>query len=119
VDSPATELFLRKGADRRLRGGHLWVYSNEVDSVRSPLGNFQAGELVRVNSSDGRLLGSAYMEPHALICARLYAPGEQRDLDGSLFQSRLQTALEGRSAVFDQPFYRLVYGDSDTLPGFR
>ena len=30
------DLFLRRGGDRRLRGGHLWIYSNEIDSERSP-----------------------------------------------------------------------------------
>ena len=111
------DLFLRKGADRRMRGGHLWVYSNEVESKRSPLGSFCAGDTVCVRSADGKLLGSAYMEPQALICARLYAPGEQRDLDQAFFEARLAAALAGRQSVFEKPFYRLVYGDSDTLPG--
>jgi 23S rRNA (cytosine1962-C5)-methyltransferase len=111
------DLFLRKGADHRLRGGHLWVYSNEVDSERSPLGEFSAGDLVAVRNANDRLLGSAYMEPNSLICARVYAPGEQRALDTQLFTVRLQAALAIRQAAFDQPFYRLVYGDSDTLPG--
>jgi 23S rRNA (cytosine1962-C5)-methyltransferase len=111
------DLFLRKGADHRLRGGHLWVYSNEVDSERSPLGGFSAGDLVAVRNANDRLLGSAYMEPNSLICARVYAPGEQRALDAQLFTVRLQAALAIRQAAFDQPFYRLVYGDSDTLPG--
>ena len=70
------DLILRKGADRRLRGGHLWVYSNEIDSKRTPLGQFKSGDLVSVRSAEGRLLGSAYMEPQSLICARVYAPGE-------------------------------------------
>ena len=111
------ELYLRKGADRRLRGGHLWIYSNEIDTGRSPIGVFSAGDLVTVRDAAGALLGSAYMEPQSLICARLYAPGEQRTLDQALFEARLATALAGRSAAFDRPFYRLVYGDSDTLPG--
>ena len=111
------DLFLRKGADHRLRGGHLWVYSNEVDSQRSPLGDFAAGDLVSVRNTNGKLLGSAYMEPNSLICARLYAPGEQRAMNADLFASRLETALALRQAAFDKPFYRLVYGDSDTLPG--
>ena len=111
------ELYLRKGADRRLRGGHLWIYSNEIDTGRSPIGGFSAGDLVTVRDAAGALLGSAYMEPQSLICARLYAPGEQRTLDQALFEARLATALAGRSAAFDRPFYRLVYGDSDTLPG--
>jgi 23S rRNA (cytosine1962-C5)-methyltransferase len=114
---PAAELFLRRGADRRLRGGHLWVYSNEVDTARNPLGNFTAGDLVVVRDASGGILGSAYMEPQALICGRVYAPGEALNFDRELIERRLATALSGRQAAFDKPFYRLVYGDSDTLPG--
>ena len=111
------DLFLRQGADHRLRGGHLWVYSNEIDSKRSPLGDFSAGDLVAVKNANGKLLGSAYMDPNSLICARLYAPGEHRAMDADLFASRLETAHSLRQDAFDKPFYRLVYGDSDVLPG--
>ena len=111
------DLYLRKGADRRLRGGHLWVYSNEVDTGRSPLGSFAAGDRVSIITAGGDLLGSAYMEPQSLICARLYAPGERRDMDSGFFRERLASALALRQTAFEQPFYRLVYGDSDTLPG--
>ncbi len=114
---PGADLYLRRGADRRLRAGHLWVYSNEVDTGRSPLASYAAGDLVCVRDAGGTALGSAYMEPQSLICARLYAPGEERGLDQSLFRARLVTALAGRTAVFDGPCYRLVYGDSDTMPG--
>ena len=110
-------LFLRKGADHRLRGGHLWVYSNEVDTARSALSAFTAGDLVTVRNTNDRVLGSAYMEPNALICARVYAPGEPCAMDVGFFTARLRSALAIREAAFDQPFYRLVYGDSDTLPG--
>jgi 23S rRNA (cytosine1962-C5)-methyltransferase len=111
------DLYLRKGADHRLRGGHLWVYSNEVDSARSELGAFTAGDLVTVRNANDKVLGSAYMEPQSLICARLYAPLEQRAMDEAWFTARLQTALALRQAAFDKSCYRLVYGDSDTMPG--
>ncbi len=111
------DLFLRKGAERRLRGGHLWVYSNEVDSKRSNLGDFKAGDLVVVRGSDGRLQGSAYMEPQSLICARLYAPHVEQAMNAEWFERRLVAALAVREAAFSQPYYRLVYGDSDGMPG--
>lgn len=117
MEQAGADLYLNRGADRRLRGGHLWVYSNEIDSKRSPLAGFDAGDLVVVRAADGRLLGSAYMEPRSLICARLYAPGQLCTLDQSLFTRRVVEALALRQRVFDKPFYRLVYGDSDTLPG--
>jgi 23S rRNA (cytosine1962-C5)-methyltransferase len=111
------DLYLRKGADRRLRAGHLWVYSNEVDGKLNPLSGFQAGDVVWVRSCDGSLLGSAYMEPHSLICARIFAPREQRAPDEEFLVGAITRALNGRQAAFDQPCYRLIYGDSDGLPG--
>ena len=114
---PTADLFLRKGADRRLRAGHLWVYSNEIDTQRSALQGFAAGDMVCVRSSGGQVLGSAYMEPQSLICARLYAVAEQAELDHSLFAKRLGEALRARQASFRRPCYRLVYGDSDLLSG--
>ena len=48
---------------------------------------------VKVTDAAGDVLGSAYMEPQALICARLFAPGEQRPLDERLFRERLNAAL--------------------------
>ena len=117
VEASAVDLVLRKGADRRLRGGHLWVYSNEIDSKLTPLGQFKSGDLVCVRSAEGKALGSAYMEPQSLICARVYASGKQRPLDETLFGERLQSALAIRESAFTEPCYRLVYGDSDTLPG--
>lgn len=114
--SPANELFLRRGGDRRLRGGHLWVYSNEVDTARSPLGDFAAGDCVAVRASNGALLGSAYLEPNNLICGRVYAPGRELPFADAL-PDALAAALAGRELAFDRPFYRLVYGDSDLLPG--
>ncbi|MCI1710486.1 MAG: hypothetical protein LKM39_09410 [Chiayiivirga sp.] len=41
-------LMLKRGEDRRLRAGHLWVFSNEVDVARTPLDRFQPGDPVRI-----------------------------------------------------------------------
>lgn len=113
-------LILRKGADRRLRAGHLWVYSNEIDTQRSPLRHFSSGDAVVVCNAGGTYLGSAYMEPNALICARVYAPaisGPQREFDSSFVIEQLARALELRERHFAGRSYRLVFGDSDALPG--
>jgi 23S rRNA (cytosine1962-C5)-methyltransferase len=115
--APANTLYLRQGADRRLRRGHLWIYSNEVDQQRSPITGFTVGETVAVCGQDGQLFGAAYVDPQALICARLYAPGTLRPFDEALVSERLQAALALRERFFDEPCYRLVYGDSDLLPG--
>ncbi|MBV1787899.1 class I SAM-dependent rRNA methyltransferase [Marinobacterium sp. D7] len=110
-------LVLQANADRRLRAGHLWIYSNEVDTKRSPLKEFEPGEQVEVLNARGKALGLAYINPNTLICARLISRDSEHPLDRSLLVHRLKVAASLREAMFDQPCYRLVYGDSDGLPG--
>jgi 23S rRNA (cytosine1962-C5)-methyltransferase len=117
VALPQAEIYLRKGAEKRLRGGHLWVYSNEIDSKRCSLQEYSAGDAVAVLAASGAHLGSAYMEPNSLICARVYAPGILTALDEALIGRYLASALAGREQAFSSHCYRLVYGDSDLLPG--
>ena len=111
------ELYLKKHEDKRLRQGHLWVFSNEIDSKRSPLEQFAAGDLVVVNDSGGKALGIAYINPNALICARLLTRKLNSSIGEKFFKARLSQALALRQRLFDKPFYRLVFGESDGLPG--
>jgi 23S rRNA (cytosine1962-C5)-methyltransferase len=110
-------LVLQQGADRRLRGGHVWIYSNEVDNKQSPLKDFEVGEQVRVVDAQGRPRGSAIINPNTLICGRIFSRDENQPLDKSLIIHRLNIALSLREMNFADPCYRLVYGDSDGLPG--
>lgn len=110
-------LILKKGEDRRLRAGHLWVFSNEVDVTRSPLTAFAPGQLASVEAANGRPLGLAYVNPHSLIAARLLTHGKHLPDFGALLRRRLRQALALRERLFDEPYYRLVFGESDLLPG--
>jgi 23S rRNA (cytosine1962-C5)-methyltransferase len=108
-------LRLRRNEDRRLHAGHLWIFSNEVDTEQSPLAKFKAGELVRVLAHNDRALGLAYVNPKSLICARLL--GTWKVPDVAWLVSRMRVALALRERLYRKPYYRLVYGESDGLPG--
>ncbi|MND56319.1 Ribosomal RNA large subunit methyltransferase I [compost metagenome] len=110
-------LRLKANADRRLRAGHLWVYSNEVDVVATPLNLFQPGDQAILEAAGGKPLGVVALSPNNLICARLVSRDIKHSLDKSLLVHRINVALSLRERLFDKPFYRLVYGDSDLLPG--
>ncbi|MDD5113717.1 MAG: class I SAM-dependent rRNA methyltransferase [Methylobacter sp.] len=111
------ELYLKKNEDKRLRRGHSWVFSNEVDMQRSALEQFTAGDLVQIIGADGKGLGTAYVNPQALICARLLSRKANLKCGSNFFKERLSTALSLREKLFPKPYYRLVYGESDGLPG--
>ncbi|MGY6629903.1 MAG: class I SAM-dependent rRNA methyltransferase [Wenzhouxiangella sp.] len=114
--NPAT-LVLNKGEDRRLRAGHLWVFSNEVNVKRSPLTDLEPGQLADIVDSAGKPLGTALVNPHSLICARLISRRPGRSPSKAWFRRRIEQALAMRQALYPAPFYRLVYGESDGLPG--
>jgi len=110
-------LVLNAQADRRLKLGHLWIYSNEVDTARSPLKQFEMGQQALVTTNSGKPLGIALMNPTSLICGRIINRDESHPLNKSLLVHRFKQALALRELTFSEPYYRLVYGDSDLLPG--
>lgn len=115
--SSLPSLRLKANADRRLRAGHLWVYSNEIDVAATPLHGFAAGDQAVFEAAGGKPLGIVAMSPNNLICARLLSRDVKHVLDKSLLVHRLNVCLSLRERLFDTPCYRLVYGDSDLLPG--
>ncbi len=110
-------LYLKPGEDARLRAGHLWVFSNEVDTRRSPLTAFEPGAPCVIADAADRALGVGYVNPASLIAARLVARGTAHALDRSLLVHRLNVALALRQRLYSEPYYRLLYGESDGVPG--
>ena len=113
----ARVLKLKRGEDRRIRAGHLWVFSNEIDNAATPLMQVPPGAIVRIHSDRDQFLGHAYVNPHALICARIVGRDAEVALDRSLLVHRLNVALALRERLSREPYYRLVFGESDLLPG--
>ena len=110
-------LRLLRDQDRRLRAGHLWVYSNEIDNEASPLKAFEPGELVALENAQGRWLGLGYVNPHSLICARILTRAREVPIGPGFFVHRIRTALALRERLYPKPFYRLLFGEADGLPG--
>ena len=108
-------LRLKRNEDRRLHAGHLWIFSNEVDTRQTPLTKFKAGDLVRVLAHNDRALGLAYVNPQSLISARMLESWNFPD--AAWLATRIRAALALRERLYSKPYYRLVYGESDGLPG--
>ncbi len=110
-------LKLKANEERRLRAGHCWIYSNEVDTRATPLKGMEPGTPVEVLTAANKKLGTGYVNPHSLICARLVSRDHRHPLSGSLIVHRLKVALSLRQRLYDKPYYRLLFGESDGLPG--
>ena len=66
-----TTLRLKKRFDTRLAAGHLWVFSNEIDTAVTPLKGIEPGQPVTIERENGQFLGFGYANPHSLISARI------------------------------------------------
>ncbi|TXH04955.1 MAG: class I SAM-dependent rRNA methyltransferase [Nevskiaceae bacterium] len=109
-------LKLKAHEERRLRAGHLWVYSNEIDTTDG----FRAivpGSLCRVLDARGKPLGVGYVNPRTLMAVRLLSSDAQASIDAEWFARRVQSALKLRERLYPGPYYRLIFGEADGLPG--
>ena len=114
---PYPALRLRPKEDRRLRAGHPWIYSNEVDTRATPLTAIAPGSVCRVEDAGGAALGLAHVNPHTLLCGRMLSRDADERIDTAFYRRRLEQALTLRRSLFARPFYRLVHGEGDLLPG--
>lgn len=118
VDTPQLpKIALKKDEERRLRAGHLWVFSNEIDVEQTPLTAFAPGDPVLVVDQRGKSVGTGYVNPHSLIAVRLLSRDPEHPIGRSLLVHRIKVALSLREMLFDKPFYRLAHGEGDGLPG--
>ncbi len=105
---------LKRREDRRLRRGHRWVFASEIegDSETSAL---QTGCSVLIADSEGRAIGSALWNEESLIRARLFS--QRKASFDKLLPELVAGALSLRERLYAVSHYRLVYGESDGLPG--
>ena len=107
-------LRLKKNQDRRIRGGHPWIFSNEIDAVE---GEPEGGAIVDVVDSRGAYLGRGYLNRHSLIAVRLLT--RSRDpIDASFFKRRIARAAAYREELFPgATALRVVSSEGDFMPG--
>lgn len=114
--STLRSLRLKPDTERRLRLGHLWVYANEFEGKLGALG-LESGQRVELVSAKGISHGVAYVNPNVLIAGRLLdAPADGFDVAGWL-RRRIDAAVALRQRLGAAEFGRLVFGESDGLPG--
>ena len=99
---PVPVLKLKRGEDRRLRAGHLWIFSNEVDTAATPLTVFEPGSAVQVHSDRDQFLGFGYVNPRTLIAARIVSRDPAYPLGGSLLTHRLRVAQALRERLYPE-----------------
>ena len=110
----------RRAADR-LRGGHLWVYASDIESLELPKsGEAATSALLPVADSRGMLLGTALYSATSQIALRLVS---REAIDEAawlnLMAARLRASIARRLPLLDQrnDACRLCFSEADDLPG--
>ncbi|MDR0636217.1 MAG: class I SAM-dependent rRNA methyltransferase [Treponema sp.] len=119
-------IILKHGEERRILGGHPWVYDNEIERIVSSSGrtagaggvaSLKPGELADVESEGKTYLGRAFVNPASKIVARLYSPSKE-GVDKGFFKRRIREAISRRAAYdLRRESARLVFAEADQLPG--
>jgi 23S rRNA (cytosine1962-C5)-methyltransferase len=108
------QVTLGKNQERRLRSGHPWVFSNEIESIE---GKPEPGGEVKVLDSRGSVVGVGLYNPRSLIAVRLFTRRD-RAIDEALLRDRILQAIELRKRILPvESTYRMIYSEGDFLPG--
>src|SRR5256712_3301034 len=108
-------IVLRKGRDRRLKAGHLWVYAGEIQKTDDGL---SPGDAVEVVDHRGRFLARGYYNPASSITVRLLTRSRDEAPDAALLRRRSPRGSAPRRHFYDAgESCRLVFSEGDLLPG--
>ena len=104
---------LRKTRETRVRGGHPWIYASEIEKVE---GAFDNGDIVDVADFRGKFIGRGFYNPQSQISLRILTRNDE-PCDRDFFARRIQEAWDYRRLLCDPMSCRLIYSESDFLPG--
>lgn len=104
---------LKKGEEKRILNSHPWIYANEVQKIE---GKDVQGSIAKVYAFDGRFIGQGYINHLSKIIIRLLSYNEET-IDDAFFYKRIEQSNNRRVELGYENNYRVVFGESDLLPG--
>ena len=114
MDHLTKQVILRNKEEHRILAGHPWVFSNEI---RETKGSPVIGDVVELLAASGKSLGIGFYNPHSLIAFRLLSTVIE-EVNEAFLTKRISQALDLRRMLYpESETYRVVYGESDFLPG--
>lgn len=107
-------VILKKGEGRTLNAGGAWVFDNEIDKIE---GNFNNGDLVKVEAFNGYFLGTGFINTNSKITIRILSRDKEQAVDDNFIEERVRDAVNYRKKTIDISSCRLIFGEADFLPG--
>ncbi len=115
--SKPTPLCITEKGEKLLRGGHVWVYADEVLPSDSRIEN---GDIVSVHSQKQKFLGLGFYNANSKIRIRIITKNANDIPNQAFWERRVSYALAYRYTVMGEEDFkccRLIFGEADTFPG--
>lgn len=105
---------IKKGEGRSLKAGGMWIYDNEIDTIK---GDFTNGDMVFVEDFDGYPLGHGFINTNSRLTVRIMSRKKDAVINDAFIEMRVRAAWEYRKATTDTSSCRIIFGEADFLPG--
>ncbi len=103
---------LNPGREVRVYSGHPWVFRSDIARVE---GRHEPGDVVKVVSNKGKVLGMAMYNPQSQIALRMMSLKEE-SINSAFIFDRVKRAVDYRKKFADLHSCRLIFAESDGLP---
>lgn len=108
---------LKPAADARMiRFGFPWVYSDNLVADRRTR-KLAPGALVVLEDAERQPLGLATVNMASRIGVRMLDRDPAAQIDADWLRFRIVRALDLRTRLYPDPYYRLIHAEADGLPG--
>lgn len=104
---------LKRNEEKKVMNGYPWIFANEVQKIE---GKDKQGSVAEVKAFDGRYVGKGFINHHSKIIVRMLTT-KSEEINKDFFEERIKIADEGRRELGYNDNYRVVFGESDNLPG--
>ena len=104
---------LKRNEEKKVLNGYPWIFANEVQKIE---GKDKQGSVAEVKASDGRYVGKGFINHHSKIIVRMLTT-KSEEINKDFFAEKIKIADEGRRELGYNDNYRVVFGESDNLPG--
>jgi len=105
---------LRRGEEKDVRGGSFWIFDNEIDWYDDICPD---GGIVDVIDSRMKFVARGYFNSKSKIVVRVLTRNKDEDIDEAFFRRKIEAAWEFRKSLGFSNACRVVFGESDGLPG--
>ena len=105
---------LRRGEETGVRAGKPWIFENQLDWADDVC---KDGGIVDVLDSRMRFAARGYFNSKSKITVRVLTRDENEFIDRDFFRRRIERAWSVRRMLGFENSCRVVFGESDGLPG--